>query len=150
MAGTLCGQGKQLGTALRLKHPQSQGLAPAAGREGYQPLGLSADSVSSLLSLVSDLGLGPACCEGVSSGMRASRPGHGWGRCSACLNVAAVTFVPLVASPPSFWELPQATFLLTISHMLPATGSRAAWASRTSKVRGWVMSEGPASYTSPQ
>lgn len=117
--------------ALRLKDSQNQSLVPAAGKEGYQPLGLSTDSVSSLLSLVFDPVLGPPCCEGVFSGMGTSRPGRGWGHRSACLNVAAVPLVRLMVSALSFWELPQATLLLTISHMLPATGSRVAWGSRT-------------------
>lgn len=110
-----------------MKDSQDQGLVPVAGKEGYQPLGLSTDSVSSFLSLVFDPMLGPPCCEGVSSGMGTSRPGRVWGHRSARLNVAAVPLVRLVVSALSFWELPQATLLLTTSHMLPATGSREAW-----------------------
>lgn len=41
------------------------------------------------------------------------RPSDGWGHCSACLTMAAVTLVSSVDSPSNFWGLTQALFSLT-------------------------------------
>lgn len=82
-----------------MKDSQDQGLVPVAGKEGYQPLGLSTDSVSSFLSLVFDPMLGPPCCEGVSSGMGTSRPGRVWGHRSALSSPCGLR-TELLGTPP--------------------------------------------------